>query len=487
MDPTPMPHTPSVPRRRHRTSLQAANAWRLLAATVGTGSLLLALPPVAAAPAAGGPTRGDLESAATRHDHLSLWEPVDSIFGGERILGVDAHALGNLAGHHAAVTGQGVLLSFVPPLTLAPVTILGLQNATGGSADDAPPGGGDEGTGDPGEASSTDRGTPSTAASARTGPPEPELTPEVDAAIARGLAWLAAQQNVDGSWGSGGRYARNVGISSLCAIAFMGAGHIPGRGEYGEVVRKTLNFVLDCSSETGLIASDRTSHGPMYGHGFATLFLGEIYGMGGDVEDPRLREALVKAVRLIVNTQNAEGGWRYNPVPDEADVSVTICQVMALRSARNAGIKVPKETIDRAVAYVQRCQNPDGGFRYMTMPGESLWPRSAAGVATLYYAGIYDDQSISRGLAYLTRNAMPGPTRVESHYHYGNYYTAQAMYLAGGSYWADFWPAIRTELLARQDRNAGYWQDPYTGGPYGTAMSLIVLQMPKRYLPIFQR
>ncbi|MFW5652682.1 MAG: prenyltransferase/squalene oxidase repeat-containing protein, partial [Planctomycetota bacterium] len=155
--------------------------------------------------------------------------------------------------------------------------------------------------------------------------------------------------------------------------------------------------------------------------------------------------------------------------------------------ARNAGIKVPKETIDRAVAYVQRCQNPDGGFRYMTMPGESLWPRSAAGVATLYYAGIYEGQSIARGLQYLMRNAMPGPSRAETHYHYGNYYTAQAMYLAGDDYWDQFWPAIRTELLARQDQTTGAWHDPYTGGPYGTAMSLIVLQMPKKYLPIFQR
>src|SRR5690606_23795887 len=106
-------------------------------------------------------------------------------------------------------------------------------------------------------------------------------------------------------------------------------------------------------------------------------------------------DVLLKAVRLTVNTQNDEGGWRYHPIPLDADVSVTITQVHGLRSARNAGLHVPKETIDRAVAYVKACQNPsDGGFRYMLNAGGSAYPRSAAGVATLYHAGIYEGDEI---------------------------------------------------------------------------------------------
>jgi Squalene-hopene cyclase C-terminal domain/Prenyltransferase and squalene oxidase repeat len=223
----------------------------------------------------------------------------------------------------------------------------------------------------------------------------------------------------------------------------------------------------------------------MYGHGFATLFLGEIYGMNPD--DNRVRDALVKAVDIIIGTQNDEGGWRYNPVPYDADVSVTICQIMALRSARNAGIKVPKTTIDRAVQYVRDCQNDDGGFRYMKTTGGSAWPRTAAGVASLFYAGIYEDDSITRGLDYLMRNAMPGRNQSgQAHYYYGHYYAVQAMYLAGGDYWSRWWPAVRDELMSRQSSSGG-WLDHYAGGAYSTAMSLIILQMPKRYLPIFQK
>ena len=308
-----------------------------------------------------------------------------------------------------------------------------------------------------------------------------EITPELRAAAGKGLAYLARAQAEDGSYGYDS-YGRHVGITSLACLAFMSDGHMPGRGVYGPNVEKGLDFVLRHVEETGLIAGD-TSHGPMYGHGFATLFLGEIYGMTGD---SRLREALVKAVRLIVTTQNEEGGWRYHAVPFDADISVTICQIMALRSARNAGISVPKTTIDRAVAYVRNCQNPaDGGFRYMLNSSGSAFPRSAAGVASLYYAGVYEDNALQRGLDYLIRNRAE-IRRGKGHYYYGQYYAVQAMFLAGGRYWRQWFPDVRQHLITTQQSD-GRWEAKNHGDQYATAMSLIILQMPNRFLPIFQR
>ncbi len=317
---------------------------------------------------------------------------------------------------------------------------------------------------------------------AENSPAESEWTPELEAAVSRGLEQLAQLQNADGSFGRG-RYGRHVGITALCALAFMASGDVPGRGLYGRQVERALDYVLASTTESGLLATEAT-HGPMYGHGFATLFLGEVFGMNPD--DTRVRDALARAVALIQNSQNDEGGWRYNPVPSEADISVTICQVMALRSARNSGIKVPKETIDGAVRYVRACQNDDGGFRYMSLPGTSAWPRTAAGVATLFYAGIYDDDAIARGLAYIDRNAPSGGPSGQAHYYYGHYYAVQAMYLAGGEHWKSWWPKVRADLLEIQDLT-GVWTDHQAGSAYATAMALIVLQMPRRYLPIFQR
>lgn len=309
------------------------------------------------------------------------------------------------------------------------------------------------------------------------------LTQPTQQAIDRGLAYLASRQNDDGSFGTSG-YSRNVAICGLAGLAFMSSGSTPGRGMYGENVERCVKFVLASTQESGFISINSAAiHGPMYGHGFATLFLAEVYGMS---PDPAVREKLVKAVKLIVDTQNSEGGWRYKPQRHEADISVTICQVMALRAAKNAGIYVPSETIDRCTEYVKRSQNPDGGFMYMMAGGTSAFPRSAAGVVALYSAGIYEGDEIKKGLEYLMQHTPRSDALSrESHYFYGHYYAVQAMWHAGGERWQKWYPAIRDALLAHQQDN-GSWSDSICP-EYGAAMACLILQMPNNYLPIFQR
>ena len=307
------------------------------------------------------------------------------------------------------------------------------------------------------------------------------VTPQATQSIERGLRVLAQRQDKDGSFRSGG-YSRNVAICALAGMAWMAGGSTPGRGPYGTNVEQCIDFILANTQESGFInVSNASSHGPMYGHGFATLFLAECYGMTMRDE---IREKLSKAVQLIVNTQNKDGGWRYQPVRRDADISVTICQVMALRAARNAGLFVPRETIDRCTDYVKRSQNADGGFMYMIQGGQSAFPRSAAGVVALYSAGIYDGPEISKGLAYLM-GYIPKPNQFnrESHYFYGHYYAVQAMWHAGGDHWTRWYPAVRDALIARQGDD-GSWSDAICV-EYGTAMACIVLQMPKNYLTIF--
>lgn len=310
-----------------------------------------------------------------------------------------------------------------------------------------------------------------------------ELTPEATAAIERGLKWLAARQQKDGSFGGG---VLPTAVTSLSAIAMMESGSLPGRGPYGENVQRAVQFTLNSSQRSGLLTSD-AAQTVMYSHGFATLFMAEVYGM---TQNEQVGEALSRAVRLIKQSQNEEGGWRYMPIPADADISVTICQVMALRAARDAGIKVEREVIDKAVEYVRKCQNPDGGFSYQAnrgfSGGGSGFERSAAGVATLYYAGVFEGNDLKRGLEYIAR-FEPGKNRAGNqgigHYFYGQYYAAQAMFLAGGEYWAGWYPAIRDELVHRQ-KAAGNW-DGEIAPEYCTAAALIVLQMPNRYLPVF--
>ncbi len=200
-------------------------------------------------------------------------------------------------------------------------------------------------------------------------------------------------------------------------------------------------------------------------------------------------------MQLIVDSQNKEGGWRYNPKKEDADISVTACQVMALRAAHNAGLHVPQETMKKAVEYVKKCQNRDGGFCYMlSVGGESGFPRSAAAIVALNSAGFYLGPEVSKGLGpeiakgldYLTRfRPEQGVTRREEYFEYGHYYAVQAMWQAGGERWTRWYPAVRDELIARQGPD-GSWSAAY-GSEYATAMCLIILQMPENQLPIFQR
>jgi hypothetical protein len=309
------------------------------------------------------------------------------------------------------------------------------------------------------------------------------VTPAAEQAIERGLAYLASAQHDDGSFGTG-NYRGNVAIVALAAVAFMSGGSTPGRGPYGREVSRAVDYLLANTQESGFINhSTAGSHGPMYGHGFATMVLAECYGMA---QRPDIREKLDKAVALIVNTQNQEGGWRYQPQRMDADISVTICQIMALRAARNAGIHVPRETVDRCTGYVKKSQNADGGFMYMLQGGESAFPRSAAGVVALYSAGIYDSPEINKGLDYLMQFLpQPGVVSREAYYYYGHYYAVQATWHAGGERWQRWYPAIRDELVSRQLKD-GSWMSPIAND-YAAAMACIVLQMPNNCLPIFQR
>jgi hypothetical protein len=328
------------------------------------------------------------------------------------------------------------------------------------------------------------------------------ITGRTDQAIDRGLAFLAqaSNRNVNGCFGTP-PYTGNVAVTSLAALAFMAAGHQPGRGAYGNIVARAADYI--CRQERpnprGFIHNPMASpHGPMYGHGFATLFLAEVSGMLPNREQAeKVRALLQRAVKLIQVSQNREGGWRYNPGSPDADLSVTICQIMALRAAKNAGVDVEADKVKKCVQYVKNCQDKrEGWFRYMQNGGGGggvqAFARTAAGVVALYSAGVYKGPEIDLGLRFLQANrpgqgwaGRPDLVRPDMHYFYGHYYAVQAMWIAGGKYWSDWYPAIRDELLASQ-RGDGSWQDQICTH-YATAMACIILQVPNNYLPILQK
>ncbi|WP_417748489.1 prenyltransferase/squalene oxidase repeat-containing protein [Rosistilla oblonga] len=312
-------------------------------------------------------------------------------------------------------------------------------------------------------------------------------TPAVSLAIDRGLASLVARQIADGSFGDGRGtgLGRNVAVVSLAGLAMLSRGSLPDRGPHGAALDRCVDYIADaCEDETGfIIRRESVSRGAMYGHGFATLFLAEVYGTS-DRKD--LQRKLNNAVDLIVRSQNSEGGWRYEPEPRDADLSVTICQMMALRAARNAGTFVPGETIERAVDYVRRCQNPDGGFMYQLTGGESRFPLTAGAIVALQNAGRYRGKELDDGYDFLSNRAGHNfsPQR-NNYFFYAHYYSVQALWQRGGPDWKSWYEQLRDILLSAQ-LNDGSWLD-YTDRTYATAMACIILNTPRSLLPIFQR
>jgi hypothetical protein len=312
----------------------------------------------------------------------------------------------------------------------------------------------------------------------REDPPEVKMSERARKATAKALEWLAGRQNSDGSW-SEGRYPHNTAITSFALLAFLSQGHLPNQGLYGPEVAKGCRFLLSSAREDGYLVGSRG--GNMYSHAMATLALAELWGMTGDKE---IKPVLTKAVDLIVGCQNREGGWRYEPRPTGADISVTIMQVMALRAAKNSGLHVRDETMRRAIGYIKRCYSPHtGGFSYQpgSPPG---FARTAAGVCVLQLTGEYKASEIPDAVAFMKARFFE-----PYHFWYGHYYASHAMHQVGGREWEDWYNRICDTFLPMQTGD-GSWstRTRHEVGPvYQTAIAVIILSVPMNYMPIFQR
>ena len=286
---------------------------------------------------------------------------------------------------------------------------------------------------------------------------------KTEAVIKGGLKYLASKQQPSGAWGfSGDESKRQVAMTGYTLMAFQAAGHLPVEGEYGKHVTAGMNYLLDSIGPDGLY-NMRSDGQYMYSHGIATIALAELYG---ETKSPTIRAKLDKAVKVIISAQASEpgheGGWRYRPIAKDADISVTVLSLVAIRAAKNGGLEVPQRTIDDGVLYVKRCQDErTGGFCYQPQrdPG---FARTAAAIYSLQVCGLYEDPMVKKGSTYLFENQR------EDHewFTYGNFYAASAQYMVGGDTWAK-WYAKTKEILMSQVVKQGdvaYWEARGRGG-----------------------
>jgi hypothetical protein len=315
--------------------------------------------------------------------------------------------------------------------------------------------------------------------------------PKFDAAIEKGLKWVAKTQSAIGHWTAGGY---PTAMTALAGTALVASGSTTIQGPYAKQIRKSVDYLLSPQKlrPNGLIGDPTTDNRYTYGHGFSMLFLSQVLG---EEEDEERREELVAALEKACNfsgqAQTPSGGWGYVSAKDGNNFdegSTTITQVQGLRACRNAGIVVPGEVIDRAKEYIYSCKNPDGGISYSSRNRGSSRPAiTAAALATLYNAGDYDSKHVPEMLDYCKKNLQnlsEGPNSF-GHWHYTYLYYSQVVYRQGNKEWEPFRDKLYGHIIKEQQAD-GSW----TGniGPiYVTACNLIMMQLDRAYLPIYQR
>ncbi len=310
---------------------------------------------------------------------------------------------------------------------------------------------------------------------------------ETESVLNGALRFLASKQTSNGSWtcDEGRKGTHPVAITGYVLLAFMACGQLPEEGEYSKEVRSGMEFLLDSIQPDGQFRGvDGSKY--MYNHGVATIALAELYGQ---TRNTAIRAKLERLIKLIVTTQadrgEHRGGWRYRPRPEDADISVTVLQVVALRSAKNAGLAVPQQTIDDAIAYVKRCQRPGtGGFSYQAGHGDAGFARTAAAIYSLQVCGLYDDPMIKDASDYLFDHSKPD----QQHWTYGANYAAPAQYMIGGETWKRWYGLMREQLLrsVKTQGDQSFWPGEI-GAVYHTAAHATILAMPWHYIPLYQR
>jgi hypothetical protein len=315
----------------------------------------------------------------------------------------------------------------------------------------------------------------------------PGVTRDTRQAIERGLKFLAREQAKDGSWRTGGGYGSYpVAMTGLAGLALVSSGSTMVRGPYAKHVRRAVDYCLSRQQPNGLLAAVAEEARPMYGHGFSMLFLAQVYGMEEDTDrQRRVRTALQRGIALTARSQSRDGGWLYTPDARGDEGSVTITQVQALRACRNAGLHVPKKVIDLAIKYIERSQQADGGIAYRVRSRGSRPALTAAACAVLYNAGSYDSPVAERCFKYALIHCRPTASS-GGHYFYTQLYMSQAVWQKGDREWSKYYPDIQRFLLRTQQGN-GSWQGDGAGLVYGTAIALLILQIPYNNLPILSR
>jgi hypothetical protein len=332
---------------------------------------------------------------------------------------------------------------------------------------------------------------------------------ESEAAVGRGLAWLAKQQQPDGKWVyDGADKADTAAATGMSLLPFLAAGNTHKSGRYQKTVLAGINYLIKNMSMSGNNAGHFTTARNMYAQAIATVAVCECYGMTKD--KALLLAPCQAAINYIQRAQGANGSWGYQ-AGTTGDTSIVGWQIQALKAAElGKDIVVDKKVITRAMQFLDTvgAGSYKAAYGYTTAagaaPGTSL---TAVGLLSRYYMSGWGpaNAAMSEGVIGLMRRAPSKLTAIPDMYFY--YYATQVVHFYEGEEWKTWnegplangkrGGGMRDSLVSLQIKNNGAnhgsW-DPDAGfigrscGRLGsTCMCLLTLEVYYRHLPLYKR
>jgi hypothetical protein len=305
----------------------------------------------------------------------------------------------------------------------------------------------------------------------------------------KGVQYLVSTQTEKGDWPGGDQ---GPGITGLGLMVFLASGEDPNFGLYSNNVRRAVRAIISAQdAKTGYFGNS------MYHHGFAMLALAEAYGAvddrtlwpAGTKGGRTIGAALELAVRAAITSQkkNQFGGWRYSPDSTDADTSVSGAVLVGLLAARNAGIEIPDEVIDKAISYYTKMTSTSGQVGYSGGFGGFDESLARISIATLVYsvARRKDLPQFKATLGYLVNKIEFTGRSGFGWEEYQRYYQAQALFQGDVEAWKK-WNKLLTRQIKQAQRSDGSVTSQH-GNTVGTSMSMLALALNFRFLPIYER
>jgi hypothetical protein len=335
-----------------------------------------------------------------------------------------------------------------------------------------------------------------------------------ESAVEAALQWLKRHQEADGHWeitkylpdGRQGNPSYVTGVSGLALLAFLGAGYTHKiQSEYRETVLKAVNWLVENQKPDGTFAKMH-SHST-YCEFICCLAISEAYGM---TKDPRLKQAAQKSVDWAIKTQTPYSGWRYHRKND-SDTSVVGWAMMALKSAKIAGLKVDGTAFQGITNFLDTVtvKEADGTVQALYRPQEKVSSgfesdtRCCTAIAMLsrqFLGSKRTDPLVDGSAKWLAANTPVWGQGRDIHFYYW-YYGTLGMFQVGGDRWKSWNQAMKKVLLDNQCKGGpmdgsvqdkdGSW-DPacyygrgFAGRVYTTALGALTLEVYYRYLPVY--